>query len=67
MCLECGYYNGRQVMDLEAKKKAREERIEKKRELVRSQYESIAPGAGADPEAVAENEPEETKESKEKQ
>jgi len=35
MCLECGYYNGRQVVDLESKKKAREARINAKREAIK--------------------------------
>jgi len=30
MCLECGYYNGRQVMDLKAKKEARQARLQMK-------------------------------------
>ena len=35
MCLECGYYNGRQVMDLEALKAKRDERIKTKRERIK--------------------------------
>lgn len=35
MCLECGYYNGRQVMDLKAKKDAREARLEAKRQAIK--------------------------------
>lgn len=31
MCLECGHYNGRQVMDLTAKKEARQARQQMKR------------------------------------
>ncbi len=31
MCLECGFYNGRQVMDLTAKKEARQARQQAKR------------------------------------
>lgn len=35
MCLECGYYNGRQVIDLEARKTAREARMNAKREAIK--------------------------------
>lgn len=35
MCLECGFYNGRQVMDLKSKKEARNERINAKREAIK--------------------------------
>jgi hypothetical protein len=31
MCLECGFYKGRMVVDMEAKRKAREARLEEKR------------------------------------
>lgn len=34
MCLQCGYYNGRQVMDLEALKAKRDERIQAKKERI---------------------------------
>ena len=37
MCLECGYYNGRQVMDLEAEKKKRDARITAKLERIRNE------------------------------
>jgi hypothetical protein len=51
MCLQCGYYNGRQVMDLEAAKAGRAARMAAKREAIRGQAESIAPSEAA---AVAE-------------
>jgi len=35
MCLECGYYNGRQVMDLEALKAKRDARIKAKKERIK--------------------------------
>lgn len=35
MCLNCGYYNGRQVIDLEARKTAREARMNAKREAIK--------------------------------
>lgn len=34
MCLECGYYNGRQVMDLETLKAKRDARIKAKKERI---------------------------------
>lgn len=37
MCLQCGFYNGRQVMDLAAKKEAREARMQAKREAISAQ------------------------------
>ena len=36
MCLSCGYYNGRQVMDLEAEKSKREARIKAKEERIKA-------------------------------
>ena len=42
MCLECGFYKGRQVMDLAAKKAKREERMRAKKEAIAAQTESIA-------------------------
>ncbi len=42
MCLECGFYKGRQVMDLAAKKAKREERMRVKKEAIAAQTESIA-------------------------
>lgn len=35
MCLACGFYKGRQVMDLAAAKEAREKRMQAKREMIR--------------------------------
>ncbi len=35
MCLECGYYNGRQVMNLEELKAKRDERIKAKKERIK--------------------------------
>lgn len=34
MCLECGFYNGRQVLDLAAEKTKREARMQAKREQI---------------------------------
>ncbi len=45
MCLECGWYNGRQVIDLKAKKTAREERMKQKREAVEAAATDLSPKA----------------------
>lgn len=42
MCLECGFYKGRQVMDLKAKKDARVDRIKTKREAIKGQTTEAA-------------------------
>jgi hypothetical protein len=36
MCLQCGFYNGRQVMDLKAKHEARAARMQAKREAIKA-------------------------------
>jgi hypothetical protein len=54
MCLNCGYYNGRQVIDLETKRQEREARMQAKREAIKA-------NAGAD---ESEAPVEETKEEK---
>lgn len=43
MCLECGFYNGRQVIDLAAKKEAREARMQAKKEAISAQATQIDP------------------------
>ncbi|MFT5036519.1 MAG: large subunit ribosomal protein L32 [Candidatus Azotimanducaceae bacterium] len=63
MCLDCGFYKGRQVMDLASKKKAREERMSAKREAIKSQNGDVNPD---EPEAVADKAPEETQEDTKK-
>ena len=55
MCLECGFYDGRQVIDLASKKAARESRIQAKKEAINAQAESVA---DTEAEAVAEKTPE---------
>lgn len=40
MCLACGYYKGRLVVDLKAKKDAREARLTAKREAIRGQADA---------------------------
>ena len=37
MCLDCGFYNGKMVVDMKEKKEAREARIGAKKEMIRSQ------------------------------
>ncbi len=43
MCLHCGYYNGRQVMDLVAEKAKRDARIKEKKERIKVEAGSVAP------------------------
>jgi large subunit ribosomal protein L32 len=42
MCLECGFYKGRQVMDLKSQKDKRDARMQAKREAIRAQVASAA-------------------------
>ncbi len=37
MCLDCGFYNGKMVVDMKAKKDARDARINSKKDMLRSQ------------------------------
>lgn len=49
MCLECGFYNGRQVLDLEASKAKREARLKAKKEAIAgAQAEADAPEEAAE-------------------
>ena len=59
MCLECGYYNGRMVIDMKAEKEKREARIQAKEEIRRNES-----GATEDS-SVAEEAVEEKEEQKE--
>lgn len=43
MCLECGFYKGRQVIDLAAKKAKRNERMQAKKDAISSQSEAVVP------------------------
>lgn len=43
MCLGCGFYKGRQVLDLQAEQQKREERIKRKAEAINAQTEEAAP------------------------
>lgn len=47
MCLACGFYNGRQVMDLASEKAKREARMQAKREVI-----SAEAGVPAEPEPM---------------
>lgn len=42
MCLVCGYYKGRMVVDLTAKKQAREARLAAKREAISAESGEVA-------------------------
>ncbi len=53
MCLECGYYNGRQVMDLESLKAKRDARMSAKREQIKMSAGSSDSGSATQPEAVS--------------
>lgn len=54
MCLECGFYNGRQVVDLAKQKQERQARMQAKRERIRAEAESMTQ---SEAEAVSEAEP----------
>lgn len=43
MCLDCGFYNGRVVVDMAAKKKAREARMSAKREAIAAEKGESTP------------------------
>lgn len=60
MCPDCGFYKGRMVMDLKAKKEAREARLQAKRERIEGQQQE----AEAMPEAAPAIEPTEEKTEK---
>jgi hypothetical protein len=52
MCLECGFYNGRKVMDLAAQKDKRIARMQAKKEAIRSQRDTTSDTQAAE---IAEN------------
>lgn len=56
MCLDCGFYNGRQVIDLAKQKQEREARMQAKRERIRAEAESMSQ---SEAEAVSEAKPSE--------
>jgi hypothetical protein len=47
MCLECGFYNGKQVVDMAAKKAARTKRLEAKKAAIAEQAAQFAPETDA--------------------
>lgn len=57
MCLECGYYNGRQVMDLVGEKAKREARLKAKQEKIKNEL-----GVGGETPAPVAEPKEESKE-----
>ena len=61
MCLECGFYKGRQVMDLAGAKAKRDARKKAKKDAIAAQAESIAP---TEAESVSEAEVTETEDKK---
>lgn len=62
MCLKCGFYKGRQVIDLAKKHEERAARMQAKRDAIGAQADSVAP---SEAEAVAEAKPAPAEESKE--
>lgn len=61
MCLECGHYKGKQVVDMKAKKEAREARLNAKREAMQSMGEAQASEEASEAPAEAEEEKAEAK------
>lgn len=61
MCLDCGFYKGRQVIDLAGQKSKREARMQAKKDAITSQEESVAP---TEAEAVSDAEVVETEDKK---
>ena len=45
MCLDCGFYNGKMVLDLAAKKSEREARMNAKRDAIKGQVTDNTPVA----------------------
>ncbi len=72
MCLECGYYGDKLVVDMKAKKEARQARLDKKREAMQSMAEAQgsapeeAPAADTTEAAPAEAETAATEEKEDK-
>lgn len=62
MCLDCGFYKGRMVVDMTSKKKAREERMQAKQEMINANR-GIETGEPA-PEVVEESEKKKVKKEK---
>jgi len=58
MCLDCGFYNGRQVMNLAADKEKREARMKAKQDFIKAQGAVPQPETTEVVEPVIENEEE---------
>jgi hypothetical protein len=43
MCLQCGFYNGRQVIDLQAQKDSRTARMQAKKDAIKLQTGATEP------------------------
>ena len=54
MCLNCGFYNGRQVMDLTAEKAKRDARIQAKNERISSELGNVQSSPEPDVKELAE-------------
>lgn len=55
MCLECGFYKGRQVIDLESQKSKREERMQAKKDAIKANAQENTPpeeGSVSDAEVI---------------
>jgi large subunit ribosomal protein L32 len=52
MCLQCGFYKGRQVMDLKAKNDKRAARMQAKRDAIKAQSTSEAEEVSKTPEVA---------------
>jgi len=61
MCLECGFYKGRQVIDLASQKAKRAARIQAKKDAISAQAQSVTP---TEAEEVSEAEVVETENTK---
>ena len=61
MCLGCGFYKGRQVVDMTAKNQAREDRLKAKREMIQAQQGVEPTETGSAEEVKVEEKKEEKK------
>ncbi len=67
MCLECGFYKGKMVVDMVAKKKARGERLEAKKTAIAEQEAQFAPETDPTEEQAEAVEAKETEEKEPKE
>jgi hypothetical protein len=54
MCLDCGFYNGKMIVDMKAKKDARDARMQTKKDAIRSQRGAEEVATTVDTKAVVE-------------